>query len=182
MVHTCVEMSAVHRLIPFTRTARNSMAKPFGERWICTLRGGYCGLVPCRTGSRPIDKGEDETRDKFTLTRGFWMGVYPVTEGQWSAVKGDGSFTSHRAMENESWNNCQEFVLMLQQRDGIHYRLPTEAEWDYVSRAGITMRFYLGNLTTRDEAKVFMALEAGMPVGCYPPNAFDLHDIHGVGW
>jgi uncharacterized protein (TIGR02996 family) len=160
--------------------------QPVGPFW-CNALGMKFAWVPPGTflmGSPPDEegRGEDEALHKVTLTGGFWMGVYPVTEGQWSAVKGDGSFTSEVAVEGVSWDDCQEFVRLLRQRDGINYRLPTEAEWEYACRAGTTTSFHFGNVTTRDEAKSFMALEEGTPVGSYPPNAFGLHDKHGMVW
>jgi uncharacterized protein (TIGR02996 family) len=126
-------------------------------------------------------RGEDEVLHKVTLTSGFWMGVHPVTEGQWRAVMAGELGHSEVAMENVSWDDSQEFIRNLRQQDKTPYRLPTEAEWEYACRAGTTTPFHIGEIASRAEAESVMGGE-GTPVGKFTPNAFGLHDVHGMVW
>jgi formylglycine-generating enzyme required for sulfatase activity len=80
---------------------------------------------------------------KFTLPRGLWCGVYPVTQAEWQDVMG--SNPSHfkgnprYPVESVSWNDVQKFIEQLNQRtraDGLVNRLPTEQEWEYICRGG----------------------------------------------
>jgi len=147
----------------------------------------------------PDDDGEEagdhaETQHNVTLTKGFYMGVYPVTQEQWQAVMGDNP--SHFKVEHNlpveqvSWNDCQEFIKKLTEKDNRAYRLPTEAEWEFACRAGTTTPFYFGETISTDEAnydgnftygngKKGKFREKTTPVGSFPANGFGLFDMHG---
>jgi len=85
---------------------------------------------------------DDETLHKVELTRGFYIQKTEVTQGQWEAIMYDNpsKFTDCGTVcpvENVSWNDAQEFVRKLNHRvGGEQFRLPTEAEWEYVCRLG----------------------------------------------
>ncbi|NOR87868.1 MAG: SUMF1/EgtB/PvdO family nonheme iron enzyme [Bacteroidales bacterium] len=69
----------------------------------------------------------------------FSIGKYEVTQEQWEAVMGNNPSKFKGAdlpVENVSWNDVQEFILKLNQKTGMKYRLPTEAEWEYAARGG----------------------------------------------
>jgi formylglycine-generating enzyme required for sulfatase activity len=136
------------------------------------------------------EKGRDdhEVQHRVTLTKGFWLGVYPVTQAEWQAVmknnpshfKGD-----NRPVEQVSWVDCQEFCAALSKREGKTYRLPTEAEWEYACRAGTTTAYCFGD----DPAKLGEYAEFGgnsdnktHPVGQKKANAWGLYDMHGNVW
>ena len=53
---------------------------------------------------------------------------------------------------NLSWNDAQEYVTWLSNRTGEDYRLPSESEWEYATRAGTTGRFNTGDCITSDQA------------------------------
>ncbi len=83
-------------------------------------------------GSPITEKGHTtaEIQHQVTLTQGFWVGKYEVTQAQWVAVMGDNPSTFHGdglPVETISWNDCQEFIRKLNQRAEIMFRLPTEA-------------------------------------------------------
>ena len=98
----------------------------------------------------------DETQHKVTLTKGFYMGVYPVTQEQWQAVMGNNPshFKGEKNLPVEmvSWDDCQEFIKKLREKDKKPYRLPTEAEWEYACRAGTTTPFHFGETISTDQA------------------------------
>jgi uncharacterized protein (TIGR02996 family) len=118
-----------------------------------------------------VERNNDEQRHQVTLTRGFFLGVYPVTQGQWKAVVGSNPAWFSRtgggapAVENipddelerfpvecVSWEEAQEFCRTLTGRTGRRMRLPTEAEWEYACRGGTTTAFYFGSSLDRPRA------------------------------
>lgn len=104
---------------------------------------------------------------------------------------------------NVTWNDAVALAEWLTAREGVTYRLPTEAEWEYACRAGTRTRYASGNdpesllevANTFDaDAKVYWsrweAYALGgrdgfaftAPVGSFMPNAWALHDMHGNAW
>jgi len=64
---------------------------------------------------------------------------------------------------------------------GDHYRLPSEAEWEYAARGNSTFIFHWGDSVSFEYAN-FSTSKDGLvlkPVGSYPANSFGLHDVHG---
>jgi uncharacterized protein (TIGR02996 family) len=143
--------------------------------------------------AKEVQRNADETRHRVTLTKGFYLGVHPVTQAQWRAVLGKSP--SHfkgddRPVERVTWNDCQMFCRWLSARDGKPYRLPTEAEWEYACRAGTTTPFHFGPTISTEQVNYngHRAYGKGTkgsfrqettPVGSFPPNAWGLYDLHG---
>ena len=139
----------------------------------------------------------DETQHKVTLTKGFYMGVYTVTQEEWQAVMGNNpsKFKGEKNLpvETVSWDDCQEFIKKLRDKDKKPYRLPTEAEWEYACRAGKQTPFHFGETISTDQAnyngdytygegKKGVNRKMTTPVGSLPANAWGLHDMHGNVW
>jgi len=140
------------------------------------------------------------TRHRVTLTQGFYMGKYEVTQALWENVMGGnpslfaGNVTEEECLkkfgeriaqhnagpeapvEMVSWNDCQAFC----QKAGGGLRLPTEAEWEYACRAG-TKGPYAGDL---EDMGWYLGNSDGTthPVGAKKPNAWGLYDMHGNVW
>ena len=141
-----------------------------------TLPGGATmEMVWCPPGT--FTMGRDRRAHQVTLTKGFWMGKYEVTQAQWESVMGNNPSEfkgDNRPMENVSWNDCQEFC----KKTGL--QLPTEAQWEYACRARSTEEYAgLGNLTTWYDDNSDGATH---PVGTKLPNAWGLYDMHGNVW
>jgi formylglycine-generating enzyme required for sulfatase activity len=103
---------------------------------------------------------------------------------------------------NVSWDDAVAFCRWLSEEEGVTYRLPTEAEWEYACRAGTATLFSTGddidslqdaaNLADatlrREQPGITWAVDwqdgfaATAPVGSFKPNAFGLHDMHGNAW
>jgi formylglycine-generating enzyme required for sulfatase activity len=92
----------------------------------------------------------------------------------------------HRPVENVSWEDAQAFMQKLNDQEGVsHYRLPTEAQWEYSCRAGSNTLYYFGD---NEVALGQYAWHGGssdgqpQPVGQKNPNAWELYDMHGNVW
>ena len=142
------------------------------------------------------EREDDETLHEVTLTRGYYLGIHAVTQAQWQAVMGNNPSRfkgKNRPVEMVSWNDCQEFVTKVSQREGKRYGLPSEAEWEYACRAGTTTPFHFGETISTDQANYNgnypynkgvkgMYRKRTTPVGSFPPNAWGLFDLHGNVW
>jgi formylglycine-generating enzyme required for sulfatase activity len=121
------------------------------------------------------------------LSEPFYLQVTEVTQGQWEAVMGRNP-SSHQGdprlpVENVSWDEAQEFISKLTAREGgDHYRLPTEAEWEYACRAGGEQKH---SCTGQVSDCAWYAGNSGdqtHPVGIKQPNAWGLYDLQGNVW
>lgn len=116
-----------------------------------TLPGGttmemiYVAPGSFMMGSPESEDGrfDNEMRHHVTLTKGFWLGKYEVTQRQWESVMGENPAyfkSADRPVENVSWEDCRAFISKVdaaaRQQLGGRARLPTEAEWEYACRAG----------------------------------------------
>ena len=98
---------------------------------------GGCYQMGC--GSWAGDCYDNEKPVHEVCLDGFWIGKYEVTQGQWEKMMGGNSSKfkgPNRPVEQVSWNDCQKFIDRLNgKRQGNYkFRLPTEAEWEYVCR------------------------------------------------
>jgi formylglycine-generating enzyme required for sulfatase activity len=123
----------------------------------------------------------------------FLMGKYPVTQAQYQAIMGENPSRfsgTNNPVEKVSWHQAKAFCKRLSEKTGREYRLPSEAEWEYVCRAGTTTPFHFGETITTDLANydgnyIYGKGKKGKyrrkttPVGSFPPNAFGLYDLHG---
>ena len=111
-----------------------------------------------------LERSESEIPQHPVTVKTFFMGKYPVTQSQWSAVATMPQVNlelnpdpSHfkgedRPVENVSWFEAVEFCDRLSHYTGRTYRLPSEAEWEYAVRAGTTTPFHFGETITTDLA------------------------------
>jgi formylglycine-generating enzyme required for sulfatase activity len=166
----------------------------------CPAGGFVMGSPPGEPGRRP---GEDQV--EVTLTKGFWMGKYEVTQGQWKRVMGKlpGELTAELPagddlpVGNVNFAEAESFCLELTElgrQSGVlpsdwEFRLPTEAQWEYACRAGTTTATSFGDTLSSKQANFqgepYNGAEAGpsmkraVAVGSYPANPWGLHDVHG---
>jgi formylglycine-generating enzyme required for sulfatase activity len=152
------------------------------ERTFVLPGGEPMAMVWCPPGTFTMGSPEteekrrkDETPHRVTLTEGFWMAKYEVTQKQWRSVMGTNpSRVEGRdecPMAHLKWSDAQSFCKRAK------LSLPTEAEWEYACRAGTTGP-YAGNLDDMG----WYALNSGggyHQVGMKAPNAWGLHDMHG---
>ena len=140
------------------------------------------------------DTQNEEFQHRVRITTPFLLGMHQVTQSQYERVTGENqSFFKgpDLPVEHLTWNDAQRFCELLsdlpeERASGRHYRLPTEAEWEYACRAGTTTPFNTGDTLELDQAR-FATIERSSPkptalVGSYPPNAWGLFDMHGNVW
>jgi len=104
--------------------------------------------------NEPERRDNEVPQHDVTIRKGFYLGKYEMTHGQWEAVMGTTPWSgesyaranaSHPAV-SVSWNEVQLFIQTLNAAAGDSlYRLPTEAEWEYACRAGTTTRWLFGD-------------------------------------
>jgi formylglycine-generating enzyme required for sulfatase activity len=107
--------------------------------------------------------------------------------------------TDEHPVVNVSWNDAQAFIAWLSRKEGLSYRLPTEAEWEYACRAGTKTQYFFGDdpegLAAVGNVADGMAKEKypdwtraiaardgyiyTAPVGRFRPNPWGLFDTHG---
>ncbi|HRY49593.1 MAG TPA: formylglycine-generating enzyme family protein [Candidatus Paceibacterota bacterium] len=131
-----------------------------------------------------------------TISRGFWMGKYPVTQEEYRKVVGSNPSrfigNSSRPVEQVDWFSATNYCAMLTRHEralglipmGSAYRLPTEAEWEYACRAWTSTRFSYGDdpgYTNLTRYAWYGDNSGGTthPVGMKQPNPWGLYDMHG---
>ena len=147
--------------------------------------------------------GEKPVHD-VTIASPFAVGKYEVTFAEWDACVAGGGCT-HRPADDRwgrgtrpvidvSWDDTQAYVRWLSRETGKPYRLLSEAEWEYVARAGTTTKYWWGNEADHAHANYGKdnfceGMVAGAdrweytsPVGSFAANAFGLFDTAGNVW
>jgi formylglycine-generating enzyme required for sulfatase activity len=116
----------------------------------------------------------------------FYLGICEVTQEQYLREMGKNPSrfmgNPQRPVETVSWNDAMKFCRRLSKKEGVTYRLPTEAEWEYACRGGTTTRFSFGD--DRDDLGDYAwwggnSQATTHPVGQKRPNAWGLYDMHG---
>ena len=160
----------------------------------------YPGMFTMGSPESEQDRSSEEgPQTKVTITKGFWMGKYEVTQGNYQEVLGSNPsfFTGdlQRPVEQASWYDATNYCGRLTERErqagrlppGHAFRLPTEAEWEYACRAGTTTRFFYGDdpdYTSLGQYAWFDDNSGGQThaVGLKQPNPWGLYDIYGNVW
>lgn len=131
---------------------------------------------------------------RVTLTRGFWISKYEVTQEEFQSVMGyNPSFFQagpNLPVDSVSWNEAVHYCALLTEKEkaalpaGYQYRLPTEAEWEYAARSGSTNRFSFGDDPDYSLLPQYAwtdenSFSSTHPVGQKRANPWGLFDIYG---
>lgn len=150
---------------------------------------------PASEPGRYYDEG---LQHQVTLTKGFYLGKYEVTQGQWESVTGTRPWSGKSYVRGNpdspsvyvSWDDAQELIGKLNASEGAAvWRLPTEAEWEHACRGGTTTLWSFGDDESRlydfawYEANAWNAGEQYVhKVGTKLPNPWGVYDMHGNAW
>ena len=210
-------------LSPFTVAAGGSFGMPTGPVYENSIGMRFVRIEPgtftMGVGSVPLPAEIQEGRSELangdydeypnhlvTITQPFYLGAFEVTNGQYElfdpghrALRGKLGFSraDDEAVVFVSWHEARAFCEWLAAREGLPYRLPTEAEWEYACRAGTTTHYHTGDLLPAayrknqieswypDPDRVtnypadYLPELVPLTVGQTPPNVWGLHDMHG---
>ncbi len=181
-------------------------------------RRAFMGQPPiktvCPSGGKTDDLAyaDEFPQHKVTISKPFYLGKYEVTVGQFKKFIADANrndlltnlFMEHNKDDDKpvvivSWKDAQHFIRWLNEKEGgNHYRLPTEAQWEYAARAETTSRYFwgdtpdlansyawhAGNSATVDTEKVFvneLLVRANPLMGLAIDNNTSRKIIHKVG-
>ncbi len=164
-------------------------------------------------GSPTSEEGRQENegpQHRVTIGSPFAVGVYEVTFAEWDACVGAGGCGGYRPEDggwgrggrpviHVNWEDAQAYLQWLSRETEEEYRLLSEAEWEYVARAGTTAARYWGDREAgqcryengfdrtghaeldldRDPVSCSDGYVLAAPVGLFEPNRFGLYDVLG---
>ncbi len=166
------------------------------------------GTFTMGSPSSEAGRGGDETQHQVTLTNGFYLGKYEVTQAQYQTIMNGNPAGlnadpsqfkgSNRPVERVSWEDAQVFLYQLNAIEqsagrlpaGWKYVLPTEAEWEYACRAGTTTAYSWGNDINASRANYNWDggpndgndSQQTVEIGQFSANPWGFYDMHGNVW
>jgi formylglycine-generating enzyme required for sulfatase activity len=148
------------------------------------------------------DRSKDESpQHRVTFSQPFAVGKFSITFDEWDACAADGGCNNYKPSDegwgrgsrpviNVSWDDAKAYVAWLSRKSGKYYRLLSEAEREYITRAATTTPFwwgssistgqanYNGNYTYGSGAKGELRQKT-VPVDSFQPNPWGLYQVHG---
>jgi len=145
------------------------------------------------------DYDSEKPPHKVTIKAPLAVGRFASTFDEWDAAglahkpSDQGWGRGKQPVINVSWEDAKAYAKWLSQKTGETYRLLSEAEWEYVARAGTTTAFWWGDSISTQEANydgnhTFGGGQKGeyrqrtVPVDSFAPNPWGLHQVHGNVW
>jgi formylglycine-generating enzyme required for sulfatase activity len=155
---------------------------------LAVLRGGNF-----TRGDLQGDGDSDERNPQQISLQPFAIGIYETTFEEYDRfcratgheLPDDGGWgRGRRPVINVSWESAVAYTEWLSRQTGAHYRLATDAEWEFAARAGSVSRFWWGDdlgsgNANCDGCESLWGGEKSSPVGRFEANAFGLHDTAG---
>jgi formylglycine-generating enzyme required for sulfatase activity len=151
-------------------------------------------LIPAGSFTMGSPKSETGRSDnegpqhQVTISKAFYMGVYEVTQPQYTQVMGRNPSRfkdANNPVECVRWEDVNDFCAKLSHKTGRTVRLPTEAQWEYACRAGSIAKFYFGDDDSALGEYAWYTNNSNQephPVGLKRANNFGLYDMHGNVW
>ena len=185
-----------------------------GPEMVVVPAGSFLMGAPADEGGRDDDEGPVH---RVTIGEAFAVGVYEVTRGEYERFVGATGYAAgnrcysyegwfggadragrnwrepgYRQSEEHpvvcvTWEDAQAYVAWLSRESGAPYRLLSEAEWEYVARAGSETAYGWGDAIGENRANCRGCgsrwdNEGTAPVGSFQANGFGLYDVHGNVW
>ena len=154
-------------------------------------------VIPAGSFVMGDDTGRPDEKParKIQIEKAFALGAFEVTFAEWQACHESGGCshmpddhgwgTVARPVIGVSWRDVQEYLRWVSEKSGFTYRLPTETEWEYATRAGTNTQYWWGDKHEDAQASFCGSkwdTKRTAPVGTFPANAFGLYDVHGNVW
>jgi len=188
--------------IPYHRQLTSPLKSKFYNN---TLETTFILIKPSEfeMGSPDHENGRniDEIQKRISIQQHFYIMATEITQKQWYKLMGTKPWQGKNytiegdnyPATNISWNDCQEFIDKLNQKENTKkYRLPLEAEWEFVCRAGTITRFNWGEKIDCSKANFGNGLledkcndnNTGQikDVTSYAPNKWGIYNMHGNVW
>jgi formylglycine-generating enzyme required for sulfatase activity len=170
-----------------------------GSQYSDKLRSGGTGpqmvVVPAGILTLGEVTGSEGASVMVRFDESFAISAHEITAGQYReflAATRSGELRDF-AIEDDSlpvhgvsWDAAEAYVTWLSRETGHHYRLPSSTEWEYAARAGTATTYNWGNQLGENLANC-LDCKSGYqgrhaPVGSFPPNRWQLYDMHGNVW
>lgn len=133
---------------------------------------------------------------KITINKDFAIGKYEITFDQYDAYAKE---TGQTLPDDEGWGrgnypvinvsmaDAKAYARWLSKKTGRQFRLPTEAEWEFVARTGIKGQLGFNDIVGTGDAncdgcRYFWESARTVEVGSYDPNKYGIYDIFGNVW
>ena len=141
----------------------------------------------CPPGSFKMG-GEGKEQESVRFKRGFWIAETECTQEQWESVSVSKNPSTVKGVslpvDGIRWESARSFAARLERkvkaREGFHFALPTEAQWEYACRAGTNTKFAFGNDIAKRQ--VNFDSRGAVDVGQFKANKWGLFDMHGNVW
>ena len=158
-------------------------------------------------GTPPKEEGRFDAEfplHRVTIAKPFAVGRFKISFDEWDACVADGGCDGNRGDDHGfrrgrlpaagiSFEAAKAYLAWLSRKVGRTYRLPSESEREYFTRAGTTTPFWFGKTITDKDANYYASIPYGggphgvdakapKPVDAYAPNRFGLYQVHGNGW
>ena len=141
------------------------------------------------TSEQGSDVESDEKPAHSVTLSSYYIGETEVTQALWQAVMGSNpsNFTgdSRLPVEQVSWEDCQTFISRLNSLTGQHFRLPTEAQWEFAARGGNRSRGYKYSGSNNVGVVAWYDYNSSgkiHEVAAKAPNELSIYDMSGNVW
>ena len=149
--------------------------------------GSFVMGSPAPEYGRGSNEGPQHT---VTFAQTFAVGRFSVTFDEWDACVADGGCGSYpppdqgwgrgrRPVTSVSLYDANGYLTWLSRKTGATYRLPSEAEREYFTRAGTTTPYWWGSTISPDQANYGRSVNQSLPVDSFLPNPWGLYQVHG---
>jgi len=162
-----------------SRSSQTSSREPYrpGQEWREPMAGIEFVWIPGHLA--------DASGSREGLATGFWMGRYPVTQGQWQRVMGHNPahFAQGRSfpVEGVAWGEALDFARRLagMNKNRFFFCLPTEAQWEHAARWGSDPEAFDAGQVDQSAWHNGNSGLSTQPVGQKQPTGLGLHDMLG---